>query len=161
MVFFAFLILIWSFINLIYFYFVFRPKLKHIQNQIQEDVKKMMSEQLHVPSTRERTKAINGDGNTKPSLIASCNSFGPKVWCLLEPFQLTMLFFVDLDFFMPGLNFMHLTNSVRVHLSVYEQVCKCYSLMCACLLSNWTDIDQQKQCFSQPKNELNVLLLVF
>ncbi|KAK1439385.1 hypothetical protein QVD17_05202 [Tagetes erecta] len=54
------------------------PKLKDIQNQIQEDVKKMMSEQLHVPSTRERTKAINGDGYTKPSLIASCNSFGPK-----------------------------------------------------------------------------------
>ncbi|KAL8200176.1 hypothetical protein R6Q57_011515 [Mikania cordata] len=54
------------------------PKLKHIQNQIQEDVKKMMSEQLHVPSTRGRTKAANGDGYIKPSLIASCNSFGPK-----------------------------------------------------------------------------------
>ncbi|KAJ0678367.1 putative urease accessory protein UreD [Helianthus annuus] len=39
------------------------PKLKHIQNQIQEDVKKIMSEQL---SMGGRTKAINGDGYTKP-----------------------------------------------------------------------------------------------
>ncbi|XP_076900174.1 urease accessory protein D-like isoform X1 [Bidens hawaiensis] len=54
------------------------PKLKDIQNQIQEDVKKMMSAQLHVPSTGGRTKSINGGGYTKPSLIASCNSFGPK-----------------------------------------------------------------------------------
>ncbi|KAJ0493337.1 putative urease accessory protein UreD [Helianthus annuus] len=48
----------------------------HIQNQIQEDVKKIMSEQL---SMGGRTKAINGDGYTKPPLVASCNSFGPKV----------------------------------------------------------------------------------
>ncbi|MFS8034725.1 putative urease accessory protein UreD [Helianthus anomalus] len=54
------------------------PKLKHIQNQIQEDVKKIMSEQLHAPSMGGRTKAINGDGYTKPPLVASCNSFGPK-----------------------------------------------------------------------------------
>ncbi|KAM0062268.1 putative urease accessory protein UreD [Helianthus debilis subsp. tardiflorus] len=56
----------------------FRPKLKHIQNQIQEDVKKIMSEQLRAPSMGGRTKAINGDGYTKPPLVASCNSFGPK-----------------------------------------------------------------------------------
>ncbi|KAI3825655.1 hypothetical protein L1987_07191 [Smallanthus sonchifolius] len=67
-----------KFHNRAYRYFVFRPKLTHLQNQIQEDVKKMMSEQLHVPSTRGRTQAINGDGYTKPSLIASCNSFGQK-----------------------------------------------------------------------------------
>ncbi|MFS7995150.1 putative urease accessory protein UreD [Helianthus anomalus] len=54
------------------------PKLKHIQNQIQEDVKKIMSEQLRAPSMGGRTKAINGDGYTKPPLVASCNSFGPK-----------------------------------------------------------------------------------
>ncbi|XP_071703147.1 urease accessory protein D-like [Rutidosis leptorrhynchoides] len=54
------------------------PKLKNLQNQVQEDVKKMMSGQLHVPSSGGRTKAKNGDGYTKPSLIASCNSFGPK-----------------------------------------------------------------------------------
>ncbi|XP_024975638.1 urease accessory protein D [Cynara cardunculus var. scolymus] len=51
------------------------PKLKHIQDQVQEDVKKMMMEQLHMPS---RTKACNSDRYTKPSLIASCNPFGPK-----------------------------------------------------------------------------------
>ncbi|KAM0011628.1 putative urease accessory protein UreD [Helianthus debilis subsp. tardiflorus] len=54
------------------------PKLKHIQNQIQEDVKKIMSEQLRAPSMGGRTKAINGHGYTKPPLVASCNSFGPK-----------------------------------------------------------------------------------
>ncbi|KAI3502427.1 hypothetical protein L1887_30496 [Cichorium endivia] len=40
------------------------PKLTKIQTQIQEDVKKMMSEQLH--------------SKTKPSLIASCSPFGSK-----------------------------------------------------------------------------------
>ncbi|PWA72160.1 urease accessory protein D [Artemisia annua] len=54
------------------------PKLQDIQNQVQEDVKKMMSEQLHAPSAGGRSKACNGDGSAKPSLIASCNSFGPK-----------------------------------------------------------------------------------
>ncbi|KAJ9564727.1 hypothetical protein OSB04_000693 [Centaurea solstitialis] len=54
------------------------PKLKHIQDEVQEDVKKMMSEQLHMPSTGGRNKACNGDEYTKPSLIASCNPFGPK-----------------------------------------------------------------------------------
>lgn len=54
------------------------PKLQDIQNQVQEDVKKMMSEQLHAPSAGGRSKACNGDGSAKPSLISSCNSFGPK-----------------------------------------------------------------------------------
>ncbi|GJV65547.1 urease accessory protein D [Tanacetum coccineum] len=54
------------------------PKLQDIQDQVQEDVKKMMSEQLHAPSAGGRSKACNSVGYAKPSLIASCNSFGPK-----------------------------------------------------------------------------------
>ncbi|KAL7596893.1 urease accessory protein D isoform X1 [Lactuca sativa] len=56
------------------------PKLKEIQNQIQEDVKKMMSEQLRAPSIGgiSVSKACNSDRYTKPSLIASCSPFGPK-----------------------------------------------------------------------------------
>ncbi|KZV34061.1 urease accessory protein D-like [Dorcoceras hygrometricum] len=50
------------------------PKLKHVQHQIQEDVKKLMSEQLHVPSFRS-----GGDKRfPKPTFIASCSVFGPK-----------------------------------------------------------------------------------
>ncbi|XP_073309204.1 urease accessory protein D isoform X1 [Primulina huaijiensis] len=50
------------------------PKLKHVQHQIQEDVKKLMSEQLHVPSIRS-----GGDKCfPKPRFIASCSVFGPK-----------------------------------------------------------------------------------
>ncbi|MFS7997879.1 hypothetical protein Hanom_Chr12g01147151 [Helianthus anomalus] len=55
----------------------FRPKLKHIQNQIQEDVKKITSEQLHASFMGERTKAINGDGY---SLLVT-----PLVRILLRP----------------------------------------------------------------------------
>nr|GEU30879.1 urease accessory protein D [Tanacetum cinerariifolium] len=54
------------------------PKLQDIQDQVQEDVKKMMSEQLHAPSAGGRSKVCNSVGYAKPSLIASCNSFGPK-----------------------------------------------------------------------------------
>ncbi|KAK9267951.1 hypothetical protein L1049_010388 [Liquidambar formosana] len=57
------------------------PKLTHLQNQVQEDVKRMMSEQLHPPSTAlGRYKRKNPDHClTKPSFIASCSVFGPKV----------------------------------------------------------------------------------
>ncbi|KAL3632330.1 hypothetical protein CASFOL_025314 [Castilleja foliolosa] len=51
------------------------PKLKLIQIQIQEDVKKLMSQQLHFPSvgSSERHRSL-----PKPSFIASCSTFGPK-----------------------------------------------------------------------------------
>ncbi|KAJ4702639.1 urease accessory protein D [Melia azedarach] len=56
------------------------PKLKQIQIQVQENVKRMMSEQLYIPST-----ALHPHGKTqsnhhfaKPDFIASCSIFGPK-----------------------------------------------------------------------------------
>ncbi|KAL6572702.1 hypothetical protein OROMI_013660 [Orobanche minor] len=47
------------------------PKMKLIQNQIQEDVKKLMSQQL-------RFSSIDSDCLSKPSFLASCSMFGPK-----------------------------------------------------------------------------------
>ncbi|XP_057797029.1 urease accessory protein D isoform X2 [Salvia miltiorrhiza] len=41
------------------------PKLKHIQNQIEEDVRKIMSQRPSISSS-------------KPNFIASCSRFGPK-----------------------------------------------------------------------------------
>ncbi|XP_060175714.1 urease accessory protein D isoform X2 [Lycium barbarum] len=56
------------------------PKLKHVQNQIQEDVKKIMSESLHMPTigSRQYTSRHNDHNLTKPSFLASCSVFGPK-----------------------------------------------------------------------------------
>ncbi|XP_057970762.1 urease accessory protein D isoform X3 [Malania oleifera] len=55
------------------------PKLKHVQNQFQEDVKRMMSEQLHFPSALGNSRKTNSDDHlTKPSFIGSCSVFGPK-----------------------------------------------------------------------------------
>lgn len=56
------------------------PKLKHVQNLIQENVKKMMSQELHIPSSSfgSYTKTRNEHCFTKPNFIASCNAFGPK-----------------------------------------------------------------------------------
>ncbi|CAA0827589.1 Urease accessory protein D [Striga hermonthica] len=48
------------------------PKLKNIQNLIQENVKKLMSQQLHLPSINSRRDF------SKPSFLASCSTFGPK-----------------------------------------------------------------------------------
>ncbi|KAM7259970.1 hypothetical protein ACFE04_015711 [Oxalis oulophora] len=55
-------------------------KTEHIQKQVQENVKRLMSEQLYVPSTHLYR---GGRGNTnrssaKPCLVASCSVFGPK-----------------------------------------------------------------------------------
>ncbi|KAL6574306.1 hypothetical protein OROHE_001210 [Orobanche hederae] len=47
------------------------PKMKLIQNQIQEDVKKLMSQQL-------RFSSIGSDCLSKPSFLASCSMFAPK-----------------------------------------------------------------------------------
>lgn len=57
------------------------PSLKHIQNQVQENVKRMMSEQLHMPSTSAgHHYRSNSDPKrlAKPTIIASCSNFGPK-----------------------------------------------------------------------------------
>lgn len=60
---------------------VCRPKLKLIQNQIQEDVKKIMSQSLHMPTigSRQYSNRHTDHCLTKPSFVASCSIFGPKV----------------------------------------------------------------------------------
>ncbi|XP_058001681.1 urease accessory protein D isoform X2 [Hevea brasiliensis] len=57
------------------------PKLKHIQTQVQEHVKMIMSEQLQVPfvGLRGHIKSNSSICFTKPPFIASCSLFGPKV----------------------------------------------------------------------------------
>ncbi|KAK9937198.1 hypothetical protein M0R45_014005 [Rubus argutus] len=56
------------------------PKIKHIQDLVQENVKRMMAEKLHIPSTASGCqKKMNADYRfTKPSFIASSSVFGPK-----------------------------------------------------------------------------------
>ncbi|KAK2634988.1 hypothetical protein Ddye_029780 [Dipteronia dyeriana] len=56
------------------------PKLNHIQNQVQENVKRMMSEQLYIPSNGlgHSGKTSSDCYLTKPTFIASCSVFGPK-----------------------------------------------------------------------------------
>ncbi|KAL5568722.1 hypothetical protein UlMin_025297 [Ulmus minor] len=56
------------------------PKLKHIQNKVQEDVRSMMSEQFQIPSTSSahRMKTSSNHCSNKPSFIASSSAFGPK-----------------------------------------------------------------------------------
>ena len=55
--------------------------MKHIQNQVQKDVKRIMSEQLYVPSASSGRQVITKSDCcfTKPSFIASASVFGPKV----------------------------------------------------------------------------------
>ncbi|KAJ0018813.1 hypothetical protein Pint_12127 [Pistacia integerrima] len=56
------------------------PKLKHIQNQVQENVKRLMSEQLYAPSIglSHHGKTNSDHRLAKPTFIASCSVFGPK-----------------------------------------------------------------------------------
>ncbi|XP_058096399.1 urease accessory protein D isoform X3 [Magnolia sinica] len=54
------------------------PKLKHVQNQVQEDVKKMMTKRFYAPASPCGTKIESEYGLPKPALIASCSVFGPK-----------------------------------------------------------------------------------
>ncbi|XP_020551666.1 urease accessory protein D isoform X3 [Sesamum indicum] len=56
------------------------PKLKLIQSQIQEDVKKLMSQQLRLPSVSAGCSSESGSSYRlpKPSFLASCSTFGPK-----------------------------------------------------------------------------------
>lgn len=65
-----------------------RPKLKNVQNQIKEEVKKMMSAQLRPPTTSfgRYAKIETQQDRTVPDLIASCSTFGPQVPILLESF---------------------------------------------------------------------------
>lgn len=60
----------------------FRPKIKHIQNLVQENVKRIMSDQLHIPSTASghQIKTHSDNHFAKPSFIASSSVFGPKVY---------------------------------------------------------------------------------
>ncbi|KAL0300501.1 UNVERIFIED_CONTAM: Urease accessory protein D [Sesamum radiatum] len=57
-----------------------KPKLKLIQSQIQEDVKKLMSQQLRLPSISTGCSSESGSSYwlPKPSFLASCSTFGPK-----------------------------------------------------------------------------------
>ncbi|CAI0387261.1 unnamed protein product [Linum tenue] len=59
------------------------PKLKNIQNQVQENVKRLMSDQLHMPYSGVRASSNHAKPNSsssfnKPPLVASCSPFGPK-----------------------------------------------------------------------------------
>ncbi|XP_010519009.1 PREDICTED: urease accessory protein D isoform X2 [Tarenaya hassleriana] len=59
---------------------IFGTKLKEIQNRVQDSVKKIMSEQLHISSAiwRRRTESSSRPGLAKPEFIASCSTFGPE-----------------------------------------------------------------------------------
>nr|GMD52063.1 urease accessory protein D isoform X1 [Ipomoea batatas] len=57
------------------------PKLKNVQNQIQQDVKRIMSQNLHIPSSFGSGHYANKPSNhslAEPSFVASCSPFGPK-----------------------------------------------------------------------------------
>ncbi|KAF9592168.1 hypothetical protein IFM89_012662 [Coptis chinensis] len=56
---------------------IFLPKLKEVQIQVKEHVKRMMYEQLYTPTLG--CKKRKSFGQTKPDMIASCSAFGPKV----------------------------------------------------------------------------------
>ena len=58
-----------------------RPKLKQVQEQVQKDVKRIMSEQLRIPSASLGHQVITKSDRflMKPSFIASTSVFGPKV----------------------------------------------------------------------------------
>ncbi|GKV18002.1 hypothetical protein SLEP1_g28439 [Rubroshorea leprosula] len=59
---------------------IYGPNLKHIQDQVQKNVKMMMSEQLHSPSTSLgcHVRMRSDNWSVKPSIVASCSVFGPK-----------------------------------------------------------------------------------
>ncbi|PON68106.1 Urease accessory protein UreD [Trema orientale] len=56
------------------------PKLKYIQNQVQEDVRKMMTEQLKFssPTSAHKRQRTSDHCITKPNFIASSSVFGPE-----------------------------------------------------------------------------------
>lgn len=58
-----------------------RPKLKHLQDHVQKDVKRMMSDQLHFrsPASAHQMKTSLHHRSNKPNFIVSSSVFGPKV----------------------------------------------------------------------------------
>ncbi|XP_050892380.1 urease accessory protein D isoform X2 [Lathyrus oleraceus] len=55
------------------------PKMQFIQNLVQDNVKRIMTEQLQNPSAALSHQKSKADFfMTKPSLVASCSVFGPK-----------------------------------------------------------------------------------
>ncbi|GAB4840744.1 hypothetical protein Ancab_021507 [Ancistrocladus abbreviatus] len=54
------------------------PKLRHLQHQVQENVKKMMSGYLHITSSTLSGRKNSSHFLSKPKFIASCSVFGPK-----------------------------------------------------------------------------------
>ncbi|GLT49485.1 hypothetical protein SLA2020_230370 [Shorea laevis] len=59
---------------------IYGPNLKHIQDQVQKNVKMMMSEQLRIPSTSlgRHVHMRSDNWSAKPSIVGSCSVFGPK-----------------------------------------------------------------------------------
>ncbi|MCL7022888.1 hypothetical protein MKW94_014805 [Papaver nudicaule] len=53
------------------------PKLKNVQNKLQDELKRIMCEQLYMPSTFGRGNNTKS-APTKPTFVASCSAFGPK-----------------------------------------------------------------------------------
>lgn len=56
------------------------PKLKHIQDEVQGEVKKTMLGKFHSPTINNRYKmgSESKQSPSRPPLLASCSSFGPK-----------------------------------------------------------------------------------
>ncbi|CAJ2673462.1 unnamed protein product [Trifolium pratense] len=55
------------------------PKMQYIQNIVQDNVKRIMSDQLHNPSAASSHQKNKADFfTTKPTFVASCSVFGPK-----------------------------------------------------------------------------------
>lgn len=64
--------------NVIAMVIIYGPNLKHIQDQVQQNVKAIMSEQLRVPSIGHNAYMRPDHYSVKPSIITSCSVFGPK-----------------------------------------------------------------------------------
>ncbi|KAH7654543.1 urease accessory protein [Dioscorea alata] len=54
------------------------PKLKHVQNQVLDEVKRMMSGHFRTPGPATGRSGSKHDLK-KPELVASCSTFGPKM----------------------------------------------------------------------------------
>ena len=63
-----------------YMVYFFRPKMQYVQNLVQDHVKRIMSKQLQHPSGASSDQRDDADHfMSKPSFMASCSVFGPKV----------------------------------------------------------------------------------
>nr|XP_027086091.1 urease accessory protein D-like isoform X1 [Coffea arabica] len=97
------------------------PKLKFIQDQIQENVKNLMSQQLRIPSGSSGRYGDIDDNPffTRPSFLASCSVFGPKV-----------------DFFHMGVSFLAMVGSFYSQYSIGSVPRKFYFSACLIPLTN-------------------------